>query len=234
MEITSSEEKRNKRTAMGITLFSFLIMVMFLVFKNILTADMRSVVPSQDMTLGFSNNGNNNFNQEKMAMAASANSSNNNSEKKVASDPKEVLSLKTGVEQLADQFRTRAKSNSNSQTEIVESPVPGLPGEVIGIKTNEVNEKIGDPKLGYELRYRTMVSQPKLENDTQEEGTVIVEIVVDKNGNVIDANPNGRGTTTSSSVLKAKAKKIALGTKFSPNEKFEEQGGKITIIFSYN
>ncbi len=234
MEITSSEERKNKRTAMGITLFSFLIMIMFLVFKNILTSDMRTAVQSQDMTLGFSNGGNNNSANEKLAMAASAKSGNSNSKENLASDPNEKLSLKTSAEQLADQFRSRTNSNGNSQTENVVNPSPGVTPTGIGAKGTEASEKVGESKLGYELRYRTMVSQPKLENDTQEEGTVIVEIVVDKAGNVIEANPNGRGTTTSSSVLKAKAKKIAAATKFSPHESFEEQGGRLTIIFSYN
>jgi hypothetical protein len=53
-------------------------------------------------------------------------------------------------------------------------------------------------------------------------------------GNVIEANPNGRGTTTSSSALKDKARKAALATKFNVDGKFEEQKGTITIIFSFN
>ena len=69
---------------------------------------------------------------------------------------------------------------------------------------------------------------------TKEEGKVVVEITVDSDGNVIEANPNGRGTTTSSALLKAKAKQTALATKFNIDGKFEEQKGTITIIFSFN
>jgi TonB family protein len=68
----------------------------------------------------------------------------------------------------------------------------------------------------------------------KEEGKVVVEITVDSEGNVIEANPNGRGTTTSSALLKAKAKQAALATKFNIEGKFEEQRGTITIIFSFN
>ncbi len=79
-----------------------------------------------------------------------------------------------------------------------------------------------------------MVKPPKLPTDLQEEGKVVVEITVDAEGTVIEANPNGRGTTTSSAILKAKAKQAALATKFNIDGKFEEQKGTITIIFTFN
>ena len=55
----------------------------------------------------------------------------------------------------------------------------------------------------------------------------------DKNGKVIKADPNGRGTTTSSPMLKAKARQAALATTFNVSGEFEEQKGTITIIFSF-
>jgi hypothetical protein len=61
----------------------------------------------------------------------------------------------------------------------------------------------------------------------------VVEITVDKNGKVIKADPNGRGTTTSSPMLKAKARQAALATTFNVSGEFEEQKGTITITFSF-
>ncbi|MDP1803346.1 MAG: hypothetical protein Q8L81_18430 [Bacteroidota bacterium] len=89
-------------------------------------------------------------------------------------------------------------------------------------------------KIGIDLKGRAVVKPPQLPKDTKEEGKVVVEITVDSEGNVIEANPNGRGTTTSSALLKAKAKQAALATKFNVEGKFEEQRGTITIIFSFN
>ena len=89
-------------------------------------------------------------------------------------------------------------------------------------------------KYGIDLKGRAVVKPPKLPSDTKEEGKVVVEITVDSEGNVIEASPNGRGTTTSSALLKAKAKQAALATKFNVEGKFEEQRGTITIIFSFN
>ncbi len=89
-------------------------------------------------------------------------------------------------------------------------------------------------KYGIDLKGRAVVKPPQLPKDTKEEGKVVVEITVDSEGNVIEANPNGRGTTTSSALLKAKAKQAALATKFNVEGKFEEQRGTITIIFAFD
>lgn len=89
-------------------------------------------------------------------------------------------------------------------------------------------------KFGFDLKGRAIVNPPSLPKDTKEEGKVVVEITVDKEGNVIEANPNGRGTTTSSAVLKAKARQAALATKFNVSGQFEEQKGTITIVFAFN
>lgn len=89
-------------------------------------------------------------------------------------------------------------------------------------------------RIGVDLKGRAVVRPPKLPSDTQEEGKVVVDITVDSEGNVIEASPNGRGTTTSSALLKSKAKQAAMATKFNVDGKFEEQRGTITIVFSFN
>jgi TonB family protein len=92
----------------------------------------------------------------------------------------------------------------------------------------------GKGMFGFDLKGRAVVAPPKLPKDTKEEGKVVVEITVDKTGTVTEANPNGRGTTTSSAILKAKARQAALATKFNVSGQFEEQKGTITIVFSFN
>jgi TonB family protein len=92
---------------------------------------------------------------------------------------------------------------------------------------------IGNGGYGFSLAGRAVISPPPLSKDTKEEGKVVVEITVDKNGKVIKADPNGRGTTTSSPMLKAKARQAALATTFNVSGEFEEQKGTITITFSF-
>lgn len=91
----------------------------------------------------------------------------------------------------------------------------------------------GKAPFGFDLKGRSLQYHPPLPSDTKEEGIVVVEIKVDKQGNVIDADPNGRGTTTTSPILKAKARQFALQLKFTPNAQYEEQKGSITIVFSF-
>jgi len=85
----------------------------------------------------------------------------------------------------------------------------------------------------FSLAGRSFIKPPTLPKDTKEEGKVVVNITVDSEGNVIEADPNGRGTTTSSALLKAKARQAALATKFNIDGKVPEQHGTITIIFAF-
>jgi TonB family protein len=91
----------------------------------------------------------------------------------------------------------------------------------------------GNGGIGFSLSGRSIIKPPVLSKDTKEEGKVVVEITVDKNGKVIKADPNGRGTTTNSPMLKAKARQAALATSFNVSGEFEEQKGTITITFSF-
>ena len=64
-------------------------------------------------------------------------------------------------------------------------------------------------------------------------GTVVVDILVDAKGNVIEATV-GRGTNTSSSVLKEEALKAARKTKFNEVSSVINQKGTITYRFNLN
>ena len=89
-------------------------------------------------------------------------------------------------------------------------------------------------RIGVNLNGRNVVVAPEFLRDTKDEGTVVVEITVNKAGEVIEATPNGRGTTTSNAVLRAKATQAAKSTKFNADNRFEEQKGTLTIVFSFN
>jgi len=86
---------------------------------------------------------------------------------------------------------------------------------------------------GTSLKGRKIIVPPPKVSDGKEEGVVVVYITVDKQGNVTNADPNGKGTTTSSQVLKSKARQAALQAKFSPDNKYEEQKGTIVFKFQF-
>jgi hypothetical protein len=167
--------------------------------------------------------------------------------------PSEIIPEKTEAQKLAEKFKKNTGKNSggigNNETAGENGSPNGNPfkngtgGEGSGNDNGNGNGNgpgsgIGKGGfgrgIGVDLKGRAVVKPPKLPSDTKEEGKVVVEITVDSEGNVIEANPNGRGTTTSSALLKAKAKHAALATKFNVDGKFEEQQGTITIVFSFD
>ncbi len=166
--------------------------------------------------------------------------------------PSEIIQEKTEAQKLAEKFKKNTGKNGGgigNNEEAGENGSPngnpfknGTGGEGSGNDNGNGNGNgpgsgIGKGGfgrgIGIDLKGRAVVKPPKLPSDTKEEGKVVVEITVDSEGNVIEANPNGRGTTTSSALLKAKAKHAALATKFNIDGKFEEQQGTITIVFSF-
>jgi periplasmic protein TonB len=84
----------------------------------------------------------------------------------------------------------------------------------------------------YDLKGRKLIKKPEQMTDSQEEGTVVVEIIVDETGRVIKATPGQRGSTTTSSNLFAKARQAALSAKFNPSpEGIKEQRGTYSFVF---
>lgn len=157
---------------------------------------------------------------------------------------KEKPKEKTAAELLAEKFnKNRGKSggdgnsgNAGNEGEPNGNPFTngrgGTGNNPDGTGTGS-GYSIGKVPFGFDLKGRNLIYHPPLPSDTKEEGIVVVDIKVDKQGQVIEADPNGRGTTTTSPILKAKARQFALQLKFSPNPQFEEQKGSITIIFSF-
>lgn len=77
----------------------------------------------------------------------------------------------------------------------------------------------GSGGVGYGLNGRGNASFTKLKQDCNESGMVIVKIVVNKNGNVIEATPGVKGTTNTAKCLLDPAKKIALSHKWRADSK---------------
>ena len=86
---------------------------------------------------------------------------------------------------------------------------------------------------GYDLKGRMLLKKPERMTDSEEEGIVVVEIIVDENGKVVKATPGQRGSTTTSSNLYAKARQAAFSAKFNPSaEGITEQRGTYTFVFT--
>jgi len=94
---------------------------------------------------------------------------------------------------------------------------------------------IGEDGSAYQLGGRSVAFKAKPIYNTQVEGKVVVLITVDRLGNVINAIPGAKGSTTLNKQLLQRAKTAALKTKFDPKQTAPtNQQGKIIYHFSLN
>lgn len=125
----------------------------------------------------------------------------------------------------------------NKQKDQGNKATNGNQGEIDG----EPNAKaysgggIGTDGVAYQLGGRSPAFKAKPLYKIQEEGKVVVIITVDRLGNVVNAIPGAKGSTTLNKYLLARAKEAALKTKFDPKQSApENQQGKIIYHFSLN
>ena len=113
----------------------------------------------------------------------------------------------------------------------------GNQGSTEGDPNSEVYEGggIGEEGSAYQLGGRSVAFKAKPIYNTQIEGKVVVLITVDRLGNVINAIPGAKGSTTLNKQLLARAKAAALKTKFNPKQTAPtNQQGKIIYHFQLN
>lgn len=86
--------------------------------------------------------------------------------------------------------------------------------------------------INFSLNGRTALKLPKPDYLKQKQGIVVVQVYVDKKGNVTKAIPGVKGSTTLDNDLLKAAEKAAMTAKFDLNENAKEsQTGTITYIF---
>jgi outer membrane biosynthesis protein TonB len=289
MELTRSEENKNRMLSGVITSAIVALLLLFLILFNLVTPN--PPFPEigggggQEMALGMADVGSSDIDYSDMGKVTRVETESTPQENIVTAENGEDVNIKetkpdvpkeekvvikptkpvepvkekprelTAAEKLAQKFKKNTGQNGGG---IGDNDIAGQNGAPMGDPTkngtggtgtgsgggNGVGIGPGGPGpgsgggpgggIGVDLKGRAVVKPPKLPSDTKEEGKVVVEITVDSEGNVIEANPNGRGTTTSSALLKAKAKQAALATKFNVDGKFEEQRGTITIVFAFD
>jgi len=101
-----------------------------------------------------------------------------------------------------------------------------------GDSDNYTGNGQGNSGISYSLKGRHHKGLPKPLYTGNEEGKVVVEITVNRNGIVTSATPGIKGTTTSASNLWAAAKKAAMKTKFDKSSSSPKmQTGTIVYHF---
>lgn len=85
---------------------------------------------------------------------------------------------------------------------------------------------------GYGLNGRSLVNKGKVQQECNQEGRVVVKIIVDRNGKVISATPGVRGTTNNAACLLEPAKKTAFMHKWNLDSKApSQQVGFVVVNF---
>jgi hypothetical protein len=91
----------------------------------------------------------------------------------------------------------------------------------------------GSGSVGYVLNGRGGATYKTLKQDCNESGMVIVRIVVNQNGNVVEASPGVKGTTNTAQCLLEPAKKIAMSHKWPSDSKAPtRQIGFVSVNFN--
>jgi len=97
---------------------------------------------------------------------------------------------------------------------------------------NEKSITVNGFNVKYKIKDRMLERNPKVSIGSEDKGTVVVDIVVDRYGNVLSANAGAPGSTTSNNYLYVKAETAAKSAKFDENLKGPlKTEGTITIEY---
>ncbi|MEX2595325.1 MAG: hypothetical protein WEC59_00235 [Salibacteraceae bacterium] len=150
------------------------------------------------------------------------------SKKEVEKKPELNERLKKVIQ--SNPFQTKTDNDSKGEGD---TDQPGDHGKPDG--SPEGSSLSGDKSGGgisHSLGGRTFKGAPRITSNTQESGRIVVEIVVDRQGNVIRVTPGGRGTTINNAQLIRKVVESARKAKFTPRaDAPEEQRGTMTYEF---
>lgn len=98
--------------------------------------------------------------------------------------------------------------------------------------TEEISFKVEQFTVKYAVKDRKIIRNPKVSIGTQDKGTIVVDIVIDRYGNIRSVKAGANGTTTSNEYLHIKAETAARSAKFDENLTGPlETKGTITIVY---
>ena len=91
----------------------------------------------------------------------------------------------------------------------------------------------GNGGVGFGLNGRGQPNYKLFDGCENEYGLIVVDIIVNRSGQVIEATPGVRGSNNATSCLKAQAKKIAMSYKWPADSKAPaQQYGKVSVNFT--
>ncbi len=249
-----SKEKKDKGIAIGGTILVHALAVLILFLMAFRTPLPLPGEEGVEVDLGMMSQGMGNIQPEKPAVPMAAQPKQEQSKSKedlVTQNDDEAPAIekpkntKPKQEKPAEEPKPKVnqkalfKGNNNPQAGGSEG-ITGQPGDqgnpngLAGIKQYEGSGGKGNG-AGYDLGGRGAKSLHRPSDDFSEEGIVVVDIWVNRAGQVVRAEVATKGTTVINNDMRDKAKRAALRSTFAsaPNAP-EEQHGTITYTFVIN
>lgn len=147
-------------------------------------------------------------------------------------EAKEIVEERKVNEQALFPGRNRNNNTSEGEGETQGKENQGSTTGSVDSQNHVGGNSMGTNGTSFSLSGRNPESLPKPDYNYQIEGKVVVEITVDKYGNVTDAVPGVKGSTTLDANLLNAAKKAALSAKFDKKPDAPAyQKGTITYFF---
>jgi len=144
-------------------------------------------------------------------------------------EPKPEQTISSKLNNALDRFKQSSSQSGGSEGD--DADKSGDKGQINGTKDSGAYTGGGSGDGNYQLGNRKALSRPKPNYTCQEEGRVVIDIRVDRNGKTLKASV-GKGTTNTAECLTQQAIQAALKTKWQPNPDAPiEQIGKITYQF---
>ena len=110
---------------------------------------------------------------------------------------------------------------------------PGNQGSPNGSTLADNYDGTGSGNGGLQMKQRSFITKPSVDDNNRNTGKIVVDIVVDKNGNVISAHAGARGTTIVNSNLLQKCEDAVRNAKLNPSD-VDNQQGKVVFVFKVN
>ena len=258
--MTSSEKKNKRNGIIGTILFHALILVAFL-FMGLTYQDPPPTEEGISINFGYSDDGlgevepenteeiteivKEKIIEEQIESTAEiiTQSTVENPPVEKEEEKEEVIDKKKPIEEIEEKkpevnkkalYPGKKNIENNSEGEIGGDKIIGA---IDGDPNSELYDGggIGEDGTAYQLGGRKAEYKAKPIYDLQVEGKVVVAITVDRLGNVINAIPGIKGSTSLNKQLLQRAKNAALKTKFNPKITApNNQQGKIVYHFSLN
>ena len=258
--VVSREEKNNKTIAIIGTIIVHALLLLFFIYYVIITPlPPYKIIPAPEVEVeaDFGNNVNGSGNVEQNNRGDNPNPVNNVKSQANLITHQSAPILTNDAEDA--NIKTPHKTSKIAKIDTTEAPQQHVSVELAnamnkfshskgnpgGNGTTDQQGNAGTPdgtnpgmsngtggNIQFFLKNRRIATKPDISTNSQDQGKVVVLILVDQTGKVIKATPGEKGSTTTSGVLYAKAKEAALATKFNASpDGTPQQQGTMTFVF---